>query len=71
MGKGCTITSVTDSKHGRSSLHYTGQAIDYRTRHLSEAEKTSLLNLISGALHEEFDVILESDHLHVEFQPKR
>lgn len=70
MGRECVITEVTGGVHGRASLHYQGQAIDYRTRHLSGQEKTTLLNQILVRLNGEFDVVMHPDHLHVEWQPK-
>jgi len=71
LGVDCVVTSATDSKHGHQSLHYVGHAIDIRTRDLDESQKTVMLNLVTAALGSgEFDVILERDHLHVEWQPK-
>ena len=65
-----TITSVTDSKHGFGSLHYVGQAVDIRTRHIPNDQITLLANLCREALGKQFDVVKEATHLHVEFQPK-
>ena len=66
-----TLTSICDGKHGRASLHYPGLAFDCRTRDLpSESEKKNIADQIRNALGEEFDVILHSTHIHVEFQPK-
>jgi len=70
-GHDCTITSLTDGKHSHTSLHYVGAAFDLRTRHLPEVQKTVIFDEICLALTDEFDVILEDSHIHVEFQPKR
>lgn len=74
-GKDCVVTSVKDGKHKDNSLHYDGYAVDFRTKHLDNDNKILIVRLITEALGEEFDVILESlgldnEHLHVEFQPK-
>ena len=67
----CVITSCTGGTHGRGSLHYVGAAIDVRTSSLSPVEsKAQIRDKIAEALGEEFDVVLEPTHIHVEFQPK-
>lgn len=71
IGKPCVITSVLDGVHGRQSLHYQGGAVDFRTRHLSENEKLVVDAECRAALSAEFDVVMEHNHLHVEWQPKR
>jgi len=74
-GLECTITSGNDSKHSRGSLHFTGAALDYRTRHVPRGKVGDLVLAVKSALGEEFDVLLEhldkpQEHLHVEYQPK-
>ena len=66
----CVITSVTDGKHSRTSLHNSGGAFDVRTRYLEDDEAKEIALEIADALTDEFDVVLEKDHLHIEFQPK-
>lgn len=65
------ITSVTDGVHQRKSLHAKGYAMDFRTRGLSETQKPLIANECSNYLGPEFDVVLETDHLHVEWDPDR
>jgi len=62
------VTSVTDSEHKRGSLHYAGQAADLRTRGLIDVIQTA--NGLRDRLGDDFDVVVESDHIHVEYQPK-
>lgn len=64
------ITSGSDGKHGPNSLHYKGLAVDLRTRHVLPLDLPKLIYEIKHALHSQFDVVLESDHLHVEWDPK-
>lgn len=68
-GAALVITSGTDGKHSAHSHHYTGNAVDIRTRDIEPALRRSLAEEIHDALGDEFDVVLESDHLHVEFDP--
>jgi len=66
-----TITSVIDSKHSTASLHYVGAAVDLRIRNLSSKSiAQSIVNEIKTNLGDDFDVVLESNHIHIEFQPK-
>ena len=69
-GHTCVITSASDSKHGPNSLHYCGKALDIRTRDLQGLVKVTLRDEIADALGPQFDVVLESDHIHMEFDPK-
>jgi hypothetical protein len=65
------ITSVTDGKHGPNSLHYKGLAMDLRTRHLRVPEKVDeIAKAIRGELGRNYDVVVEKDHIHIEFDPK-
>jgi hypothetical protein len=70
MGQTLVITSVCDGKHSENSLHYSGRAIDCRTRYFSTEQKQELLQRVKMSLTDEFDVVLEDTHLHIEFDPK-
>ena len=65
-----TLTSVTDGTHGSTTLHKHGFAMDWRTRHLNDAEKTLLEAEARERLGPEFDVVLEGSHLHTEWDPR-
>ena len=65
-----TITSALEGKHMRSSKHYIGQAIDLRTDNIDFGEAARWRNQLAVALGRDFDIILEEDHLHIEFDPK-
>ncbi len=69
--KNCTITSALEGQHSTTSLHYIGCAVDFRTRNMNKAEKEMFRNSMTDALSNDFDVVLEHNHLHVEYQPKR
>lgn len=70
-GYDMTITSVSDGKHSRTSLHYTGQAVDLRIREIPESIVSKIHAEIKKALaNGDYDVLLESNHIHIEYQPK-
>ena len=64
------VTSAVDSKHGRGSLHFVGFAIDLRTRDMKPEKLAPVTLELQEALGDEFDVVLESNHFHIEYQPK-
>ena len=64
-GEDLTITAVTDGKHMEGSLHYQGRALDLR---LPE-EPAQMVVALRAALGDEWDVVLEKTHLHIEFDP--
>lgn len=65
-----TITSANDSKHMDESLHYYGKAIDLRVWGMDSVKRREAVLLIRYTLGEEYDVIDEEDHIHVEFDSK-
>jgi hypothetical protein len=68
-GLNCIITSVSEGKHMENSLHYKGKAVDLRLPHRSKV--ASIVNALRTALTDEYDVVLESDHIHIEFDPPK
>ena len=79
MGKyPCVVTSITDGKHSEGSLHYKGLAADLRTRVFGTHEAMEdCVELLQVALNGEpnnfvgeWDVVLERDHIHMEYDPK-
>lgn len=75
MGFDHVITSITDGNHMEGSLHYSGFAFDNRTwadekgTQLSDKDRYNLAAALRKALGPEFDVVPESTHIHVEFDP--
>jgi len=64
------ITSTTKGKHKKGSKHLVGQAIDIRSRQLAGKNQKKMVNDLTDALGPDYDVVLESDHIHIEFDPK-
>jgi len=60
------ITSTYEGYHSEGSLHYANLAVDIRKN------KARILsyNEIKQVLGEDYDVILEGDHIHIEYDPK-
>ena len=70
------VTSVVDGKHREGSLHYQGLAFDVRTWttnrsgvQMSSEDKTKLASLIALELGDDWDVVIESTHIHCEYDP--
>ncbi len=69
-GKDLVVTSVTDGRHGSGSLHYKGLALDCRTRFFDRETALIVTDQCKKRLGGEFDIVLEDDHLHVEWDPQ-
>ena len=67
FGHDLIVTSVLDGQHMRGSLHYVGAAGDLRR---PSSDIGPIVDLLRGALGDNYDVVLESHHIHIEFQPK-
>ena len=71
LGAQCVITSGTDGKHRQDSLHYKDRALDFRTRHLAPGVAEKIAARCRDRLGKDFDIVVEGDHIHGEFDPKR
>lgn len=71
IGKTMVITSAADGKHRPDSLHYKNRALDIRTKHLTKGEIEKLLDFLKKKLGQDYDVILEETHIHIEYDPKQ
>ena len=66
------VTSANDSRHMTNSKHYSNEAFDIRIRNLvggHAAARTWVANM-QHELGDDYDCVLESDHAHIEFDPK-
>lgn len=70
-----TVTSLHDSEHSANSLHYGRpgdircRAVDLRINDVPAATAERLVENLKLMLGDAFDVILESDHIHIEYDP--
>ncbi len=65
-----TVTSVSDSRHSEKSLHYSGRAADLRTYDLGPETTQTIHQQGRRELPMDFDLVLEADHFHLEYDPK-
>jgi hypothetical protein len=67
------VTAVRDGRHMAGSRHYSGMAADLRlpSRYsaLPGIDKVVVSDL-TKTLGDQFDVVLEPDHIHLEFDPQ-
>jgi len=67
------ITSANDSEHMSGSLHYKNRAFDIRTKNIIGNEKLEArlwAERMQVELGDDYDVLLEKDHIHVEYDPE-
>jgi hypothetical protein len=67
------ITSANDLIHMRNSLHYKNRAFDIRIRNIlgdNPGAAGVWAERMQIALGKDYDVVLEADHIHAEFDPK-
>lgn len=66
-----TVTSLLDGKHSDNSLHYKGLAADLRIDGVPSNKILEVCNDARALLYKlGFDVVIEVDHIHVEYDPK-
>jgi hypothetical protein len=68
LNKPLVITSLLDGVHMNTSLHYKGLAVDLRIFIDIDVPQTVLT--LKQRLGGDYDVVQESDHIHIEFQPE-
>lgn len=69
VNKPCVVTSGGDGHHQVNSKHYTDEALDFRTFHLQGDELHTVVQALQNTLGQDFDVVVEASHLHVEYDP--
>lgn len=63
------ITSGTDGTHMKGSKHYSGNALDVRTSNIPKDWLKVYIDRVKNRLGPDYDLVLEVDHLHVEYDP--
>lgn len=64
------LTSGVDGAHSYGSLHYSGNAADLRSHHYNADQIVEFVRALSERLGQNYDVVAEEDHIHLEYQPK-
>lgn len=63
----CTVTSVCDGVH-TTIVHSLGMATDFRLP--ASCPPEVVVERMREALNKQYDVVLQVDHIHVEFDPR-
>ena len=71
MGVDCVVTACVDGVHQAGSLHYCGLAVDLRNRDFRPGDADKAVARLKQCLGTDYDVVLENDHIHVEFDQKQ
>lgn len=66
-GQQLTLFHTYDGKHKARSLHFKNRAIDVN---LPTNNKELILSDLVFFMGKDFDVVPETDHLHIEYDPK-
>jgi hypothetical protein len=66
-GEEVVITSTFEGDHKAGSLHYSNDAFDVR---MPKNKPGDVAQEIRRRLGKDFDVVLELDHIHCEYDPK-
>jgi len=69
------VTSANDAEHKKGSFHYSGRALDFRTKHAAGVAAGIISTIKKQLVPLGFDVIWEgagtdNEHLHIEYDPK-
>lgn len=63
------ITSAADGVHKNNSKHYNGYALDLRSWNLHDP--ASIAKALQDMLGADYYVLLESDHIHCQYNPPK
>jgi hypothetical protein len=69
--KPLVITSALDGLHIKGSLHYKGLAIDIRLPFGDSSWNYNMTQMIQKMIGNAYDVVLERDHIHIEYDPEQ
>lgn len=67
LGKELVITEGVVIRD--SGLHPLGRACDYRSRYFTHASKSAAACKLRARLGSDYDVVIEDDHIHCEYDP--
>lgn len=65
LGEEMIITSTYEGTHCAGSLHYAHWAVDVRSMH----KRSAVWGEIKRYLGDDYDVLLENSHIHIEYDP--
>jgi len=70
------MTSGSGGRHSYGSLHFNGNAIDIRSKdnegvYFTKSFGDKVAETIASRLPNDYDIIFETNHIHMEWQPKK
>lgn len=68
-GRDAIVTFTTNGTHSAGSFHYEGNAIDLRTKDLTTSQINEIVEDLVEKLGDEYDIVNEGDHIHIEYDP--
>ena len=68
QGEEPVITSTYEGTHSPQSLHYANLAIDIRIPRIGDP--ADMVVKLKQNLNKDYDIVLEKDHIHIEYDPK-
>ena len=73
--KNLVVTSISegirgDKIHSDLSYHYDGYAVDLRTNYFTPTQVSGVVDDLREALTNEYDVVFEGNHIHIEFNAR-
>ena len=69
LGQPLVVTETAGGVHSAGSRHYMGWAVDLRSRYFSQVQKQMAVQMLRERLGDEYDVVAEATHVHVEYDP--
>ena len=69
-GRDSVVTYTTNGRHMKLSRHYSGNAIDLRTRDMTLRQVNKAQKMLRKNLGPQYDIVIERTHIHLEYDPK-
>jgi len=70
-GSDAVVTYTTNGKHTNNSRHYSGDAIDIRTRNMKKDERLKVTDDLKATLGDQYYVLDEKNHIHIQYNRRR
>ena len=55
--------------HSAGSFHNFGRALDFRTYYFDPSDVPVIVEELKNVLGDDYDIVMESSHLHIEYDP--
>ena len=68
-GRDAIVTYTTNGTHMPNSFHYSGLAVDLRTRDLTNKQIKQIVRQLRNTLGSSYYVVFHDNHIHIEYDP--